>query len=263
MVDLLYHEAGIPPIHTDRQQLERLPTAVQVRTALVHIADRDVPPSSPLRKPPLFVTHTLLPSTAQSRQDILRRTLQLVSYLYDIPRQTLQGLVDRATIRVLADGDTIIHKGPVIKSEPLSFFVIADGEVAVKDGRRLITNLAKGDSFGEWGISHQRGFRTADVVACRSTQLLEFDEAAYQWMVAEQPVIQERIGQIHALLSRLHRAQVRARQQTQDDPARVRSVIEEMSTSQLSAFAVFSRTRKFHQGTPVVLEGESQDIWQC
>jgi CRP-like cAMP-binding protein len=258
-VDLLYHEAGIPPIHTDRQPLERLPAAVKARTALVHIADRDVPPGAAPGKPPLFVTHTLLPSTAQSQQGILLRTLNLVSYLYDIPTETLQGLVDVAMIRVFAAEEVIIRKGPVIKGNPLTFFVVADGEVAVKDGRRLITKLRKGDSFGEWGISHQRGFRTADVVATRPTQLLEFDEAAYQWVVAKHPVIQERIGRVRALLPRLQLAQALAHQQSREDPESVGNVIEEMTTSQLSAFAVFSVTKKFNQGVPVVVEGDVAD----
>ena len=261
MVDLLYHEAGIPPIHTDRRQLERLPEAMKARTALVHIADRDVPPGAPPGKPPLFVTHTLLPPTDQSRRGVLLSTLALVHYLYDVPTETLEGLVDRATMRVFEGGDVIIRQGPVPKGELLSFFVVADGEVAVKNGRRLIIKLIKTDTFGEWGISHQRGFRSADVVASRRTQLLEFDEQAYRWMVARHPVIQERIGRIRALLPRLQLTQARTVQLTQDDPQRTRSVIEEMTTSQLSAFAVFSEVKQFSHGMPVVLEGEVANGW--
>jgi CRP-like cAMP-binding protein len=258
-VDLLYHEAGIPPIHTDRQTLELLPEAVKAKTALVHIADRDVPPGAPIAKPPLFTTHTLLPATVQSRQGTVLRTLALVSYLYDIPSETLKGLADRAQIRVFEREEVIIHKGPVKQGETLSFFVVADGEVAVKDGRRLITKLLKADSFGEWGISHQLGFRAADVVASRRTQLIELDEEAYHWMVAQHPVIQARIGKIRTLLPRLQLARARALWKTKEDPQRIRSVIEEMNTTQLAAFAVFSEVKRFEQGMPVVIAGEAAD----
>jgi CRP-like cAMP-binding protein len=258
-VDLLYHEAGIPPIHTDQQQLELLPEAMKAKTALVHIADRDVPLGAAIPKPPLFTTHTLLPATEQSRQGSVLRTLALVSYLYDSPAETLKGLVDKAHIRVFERDEVIIHAGPVKQGETLSFFVVADGEVAVKDGRRLITKLIKGDSFGEWGISHQRGFRTADVVASRRTQVMELDEEAYHWMITQHPIIQARIGKIRTLVPRLQLAQARAVRNTKEDPQRIRSVIEEMNTARLSAFAVFSEVKRFEQGMPVVIEGEAAD----
>jgi CRP-like cAMP-binding protein len=258
-VDLFYHEAGIPPIHTDKRSLERLPESVKARTFLVHIADRDVPPDFRPGKPPLFVTHTLLPATDQSRQGMLLRTLRLVSYLYDIPTETLQELAHMATLRVIESGAMILHKGPMKPGEQLNFFVVAEGEVAIQDGRRLLARLFKADSFGEWGISHQRGFRTADVVASRRTQLLELDEEAYRRMVEKHPVIQERIGRIRALLPRLQLAQARAVQQSQEEPQRTRSVIEEMNANQLSAFTVFSQVKEFKQGRPVVVEGEEAD----
>jgi CRP-like cAMP-binding protein len=254
-VDLLYHEAGIPPIHTDKTWLERLPEAVKVRTFLVHIADRDATQGFSPDKPPLFVTQTLIPATDQSRNRILLRTLELVSYLYDVPEQTLNTLVHMANLRVVERDDVIMHKGPRKKGEPLNFYVIVDGEVAIKDGRRLITKLTKADTFGEWGISHQRGFRIADVVVSHRTQLIELGEEAYRWMVDKHPVIQERIGRIRALLPRLQLAQGRSIQKTKEEPRRTRSVIEEMNTSQLSAFAVFSKVKEFDQDMPVVVEG--------
>jgi CRP-like cAMP-binding protein len=258
-VDLLYHEAGIPPIHTDRRQLERLPEAVKTCVALVHIADRDVPPDAIPGKPPLFVTHTFLPPTPQSHRNLLLHTLVLVSYLYDAPLELLHTLAERASIKVFEPEEIVIRQGPVSRSEVLTFFVVADGKVAVKDGRRLIAQLTKGDSFGEWGISHQRGFRAADVVAVQPTQLLEFDETTYRQMVEKYPVIQQRIGRIRALLPRLQLAQMRARQQNPQHPEGSGRIIAEMNASQLSAFAVFCEVKKFNQGTTVVTDGEVAD----
>ena len=59
-VDLLYHEAGVPPIHTERAQLEALPDRVKARTRLVHVADRDVPEGAVPGKPRLFETQLAL-----------------------------------------------------------------------------------------------------------------------------------------------------------------------------------------------------------
>lgn len=258
-IDLLYHEAGIPPIHTEKGKLEALPETTKARIYLVHIADRDVPQGFLPGKPRLFATQVLLPSTDRSRKEILLRTLESVSYLYDVPAETLEGLLEMAKIRTLEGDETIIRKGPVNKGEDLHFYVIADGEVAIKDGNRLIAKLSKPNSFGEWGISHQRGFRVADAAAFRPTQLMDLDEEAYHWMVRRHPAIQERIGKIRGLLPRLQLAQARARQKTQHDPQRTRSVIEDMNSSQLSTFAVFSEVKKFNHGESVVVEGEEAD----
>lgn len=258
-VDLLYHEAGIPPIHTEKEKLAVLPQGMKAKTSLVHIADRDVPQGFLPAKPPLFASQVLLPSTKRSRTGILLQTLRLVSYLHDFPAKLLERLLSMARIRVLEAGQVVITKGPTKRGEKLNFYVVADGEVAIKDGKRLITRLIKGDSFGEWGISHQRGFRTADVVATRPTQLMEFPEEAYQWMAEKHPAIQERIGRIRALLPRLQLARARAVQKTQQNPQRSQSVIENMNLNQLSAFAVFSEVKKFNMGESVVAEGEDAD----
>ena len=52
----------------------------------------------------------------------------------------------------------------------MHFQIVADGRVSVRHGRRVITTLSRGDTFGEWGIGHQRGVRAADVVADRPTR---------------------------------------------------------------------------------------------
>lgn len=258
-VDLLYHEAGIPPIHTDKTHLAALPLATKTRTFLVHVADREVPADFQPPKPPLFKTHILLPVTAKSRTQTLLRTLELVSYLYDAPQEVLEHLLTLAVVRVFEPEAMIIRAGQVPRGTPLHFYVMADGEVAVMDSGRILSRLIKSNSFGEWGISHQRGFRVADIVACRPTQVLEFDEQAYYWMVEAHPPIQRRIGQIRDLLPRLQVVRARARQKSAQDPLRPRSVIEDMHTGQLSAFAVFSEIKRFQRWDRVVLEGDKAD----
>ncbi|MBI3329333.1 MAG: MBL fold metallo-hydrolase, partial [Nitrospinae bacterium] len=131
-VDLLYHEAGIPPIHTDIAELQALPDSLKARMHLVHIADKDVPPGFVPGKPPLFATQVLLPPTSRSRARSLLETMHLVCYLYDIPTDTLEELVRGAAVCNYPTDEVSIQQGPVGKGEPLHFYVIADGEVAVR-----------------------------------------------------------------------------------------------------------------------------------
>ena len=142
-VDLLYHEAGIPPIHTDKEALRALPDAITSRMSLVHIADVDVPRGFAPGKPRLFATQVLLPSTPRSRQRVLLETMRPVAYLYDMPSDTLETLLHGAEIVTHFPDEVIIRKGPVAPGEPMHFQIIADGRVSVRDGRRVITTLGK------------------------------------------------------------------------------------------------------------------------
>ena len=257
-VDLLYHEAGIPPIHTDKEALRALPDAITGRMALVHIADGDVPRGFAPGKPRLFATQVLLPPTPRSRQRVLLETMRPVAYLYDMPSDTLETLLHGAEIVTHFPDEVIIRKGPVAPGEPMHFQIIADGRVSVRDGHRVITTLGKADTFGEWGMSHQRGIRAADVVADRPTQTIRLSEEQYHWLVGKHPVIQERVSKIRSLLPRLQLAQERVRLKAALEPG-ARSVIEHMTSSQLSSFAIFSRIKEFTQGHHILVEGDEAD----
>src|SRR5262249_12878038 len=259
-VDLLYHEAGIPPIHTELTHLQALPPAIRARTHVVHIAARDVSPDSSLAKPIPFTTHVLLPSTHATRQRLLLETIRMVGYLYDTPIDTLRELLDRAEVLEWAPSEQIIAKGPVAAGEPLHFFVVAGGLAAVRDGRRLVARLVKGDSFGEWGISHQRGFRTADVVTTSPCQCIRLGEAAYWWLVDQQPAVQERISRLRRLIPSLQVAQDRARLRT-DGVAQGHGILEYLTTSQLTGFALFGETRTLRRRAVVVQEGHQADAF--
>jgi CRP-like cAMP-binding protein len=257
-VDLLYHEAGIPPIHTDKEALRALPDVITSRISLVHIADEDVPRGFAPGKPRLFATQVLLPPTPRSRQRVLLEMMRAVAYLYDIPSDTLETLLHGAEIVTHLPDEVIIRKGPVAPGEPMPFQIIADGRVSVRDGRRVITTLGKADTFGEWGISHQRGFRAADVVADRPTQAIRLSEEQYHWLVGKHPAIQERVSKIRSLLPRLQLAQEHARLKAALEPG-ARSLIEHMTSSQLSGFAIFSRIKEFKQGQHILVEGDEAD----
>ncbi len=164
----------------------------------------------------------------RSRRRVLLETMRHVAYLYDMPSETLETLLHDAEIVRHFPDEVIIRKGPVAPGEPMHFQIIADGRVSVRDGRRVITTLGRGDTFGEWGISHQRGFRAADVVADRPTQAIRLSEEQYHWLVGKHPVIQERVNKMRSLLPRLQLAQERARLKAALEPG-ARSVIEHMT----------------------------------
>ena len=257
-MDLVYHEAGVPPIHTERRMLEALPDDVKSRMRLVHIADRDVPPGANPAKPRLLSTQVLLPATADSRRHSLLRTLRLVSYLYDVPGATLEKLVDLGRERVFAPGEVVVRRGPVDPVHQRHFYVLLDGELAVLNGKRLLATLGKADTFGEWGISQPRGFRVADVVAQRCSQVLELGGEAYRWLIATHPAIQGRVHRFRVLLLALQAARLSAAWVPGDSRAGA-SLLAAMSLGELAAFAVFGETQRAGHGTCILSEGQRAD----
>ena len=105
---------------------------------------------------------------------------------------------------------------------------------------------------------HQRGFRAADVVADRPSQAIRLGEQQYHWLVGKHSVIQERVSKIRSVLPRLQVAQEHARLKAAHEPG-ARSLIEHMTSSQLSAFAIFSVSRNFKQGQHIIVEGDEAD----
>jgi CRP-like cAMP-binding protein len=256
--DLLYHEAGIPPIHTDKEALRALSDGITSKMSLVHLADGDVPRNFAPSKPRLFATQVLLPTTPRSRRRVLLGAMRHVAYLYDMSSATLEPLLHGAEIVTHFQDEVIIRKGRVAPGEPVHFQIVADGRVSVRDGRRIITTLSRGDTFGEWGIAHRPGFRAADVVADRPTQTIRLNEEQYHWLVGKHPVVQERLNKMRSLLPRLQLAQERARLKTALEPG-ARSVIEHMNASQLSGFAIFSLVKELKQGHHVFVEKDTAD----
>jgi CRP-like cAMP-binding protein len=189
---------------------------------------------------------------------VLLETMRSVAYLYDMPPDTLETLLHGAEVVSHFPDEVIIREGPVAPGEPVHFQIIADGRVSVRDGRRVITTLGRGDTFGEWGISHQHGFRAADVVADRATQTIRLNAEQYHWLVGKHPVIQERVSMIRRLLPQLQLAQERARLKAALEPG-AKSVIESMTSGQLSGFAIFSRIKVFNQGQHIFVEGDKSD----
>ena len=71
-------------------------------------------------------------------------------------------------------------------------------------------------------------------------------------------MIQDRISRIRTLLPRLQLAQERAWLKAEAG-SRERSVIEHMTSSQLSSFAIFGKVQTFKRGQHIVVQGDEAD----
>jgi CRP-like cAMP-binding protein len=179
--DVIFHEAGVPPIHTPMKVLTALSAPVREKIYLVHVARDQVPENSGLKIAPtgLSSTVTLCPSAGpfQAAMDILGAFLDLDLFRSLPPEKTLEFL-SIAVPQTLSSGEVLFRKG-----DPGDrFFLIISGQMDImEDGTRL-TTLSRSDFFGEKCLFSDQP-RTADAVAASRVSLVGIDRQYMQTFI--------------------------------------------------------------------------------
>lgn len=76
--DLIFHEAGVPPIHTPMKVLLNLPEKVKERLFLVHIAEKDIPKDSGLRMAKTGLQNTVAVDVVKEKTSSVLNTLDVL-----------------------------------------------------------------------------------------------------------------------------------------------------------------------------------------
>ncbi|MGE0490813.1 MAG: cyclic nucleotide-binding domain-containing protein [Vulcanimicrobiota bacterium] len=167
--DLVFHEAGVPPIHTPTSVLAELPEEKRRNLYLTHVSDSAVP--STLRLAPTGVENTLtikldeLPDVTQAQ-----KMLEVLAHI-----EIFQEFRIRKALEFLSIADYMnVEPGTVLirTGEPGDkFFVIISGDAQViKDGE-VIKVASRFDYFGEMALVLSQP-RYADVVALTAMEVL-------------------------------------------------------------------------------------------
>ncbi len=162
---VIYHESGIPPLHTPIKFLNSLPKKVQKRTVVYHIAQKDFPEKTNLTLATFGIENSLNFKTSSPRFEEAYRILGVFKHLdffHEIPIERAQELLDIVEIEHYKKGDVIIEKGTTGDR----FYIIYSGSVKVETGSGLEQNKIYGsyDYFGEVALVTDRT-RAADVIA--------------------------------------------------------------------------------------------------
>ena len=94
-----------------------------------------------------------------------------------------------------ASDELTVDKGKVLCEEGKpghEFFLILDGEAAVKKGKRTIAKLKKGQYFGELSLL-DRGPRSATVVADSSMELLILGQREFSGILDQLPGVSRKL----------------------------------------------------------------------
>jgi CRP-like cAMP-binding protein/phosphoribosyl 1,2-cyclic phosphodiesterase len=184
--DRVYHEAGIPPLHTPIKFLNSMDRRIQQKIIVYHIAKKDFPEETRL---------TLARSGIENTQDFrvkappyldAYQTLGLLNYLdffQNMPIRKAQDFISIVREERFRKGDLIIRKGTIGDK----FYIIKTGNVTLvsnsKEHKKVYGNY---DYFGEVAlITGQK--RTADIQAVTDVVAWAIEKEMFLSFIAGTP----------------------------------------------------------------------------
>lgn len=179
--DLIFHEAGVPPLHTPLDVLMGLPADVRARTYVLHTTPSRLPPNSGLQLAVAGPAGTLdLRVEAPPESRVLRHLALLGSarLFSNLPLRRAAELLGAAKEVKVPAGTRFISAGDdVTEAGNDMLYVITGGRASVRRGGRELKVYGLGDYLGETAVFLGRP-RNADVVALTDLELLAVDGAA-------------------------------------------------------------------------------------
>ncbi|MCP4134633.1 MAG: cAMP/cGMP-dependent 3',5'-cyclic-AMP/GMP phosphodiesterase [bacterium] len=161
---VIYHESGIPPLHTPLTYLNSLTKEIQEKTVIYHISKKDFIEGTSLKLATFGIENTLNFDTQsppfEQAQEILG-LLKHLDFFNDISVEKAREFLDIVEEKKYSKGDLIIKKG----TRGDKFYIINSGNVSVHSGG-LAQNKIYGtyEYFGEVALVTE-GTRAADVFA--------------------------------------------------------------------------------------------------
>ena len=187
--DIIYHEAGIPPLHTPVSYLASLPAEVQKKITVYHIAAKSFPAGTGLKLAKFGIGETVYPDVHVHKFEEAYEVLDAFSRIeifQGLPSERFKDLLLSVTTERFNRGDTIIHKGTAGDK----FYVITLGNVSV-EGVENIEDKVYGtfEYFGEASLVFGTP-RTANVVAATNVEAFSIDKESFLRLIRGTPVEQ-------------------------------------------------------------------------
>lgn len=239
----VFHEAGVPPLHTPVSSLAALPDDVKERLYLVHIAKNDVPSGAKLKAAEVGLDSTLRidvePPDFADAIDVLN-VFCSIDFFRELPMSRAMELLLLARRRRFDAGETIIAQD----SEGHELFVIVQGAVTVTRDGEYVKSYHAGDYFGETALVLNQP-RAADVVARTPVELLTLDRHGFLYLL--------RGTEIPARLVRL----ARAREARSWELLEQNSALRQLSSAQRTQFMSYLELVDLKEGDTLWRAGEA------
>ncbi len=179
---VIYHEAGIPPLHTPVSFLASLPEEIQEKITVYHIARKDFPENSKLKLAKFGIENTLYP---EIRVPLYPRAIQILDVLnhvdlfQDFPLSKAREFLSIVEEKHYAAGEKIIEKG----TPGESLYIIVSGVVRVEGvGAETAKRYGIYEYFGEASLVTGE-LRSADVFAETEVEVLTIEKTAFHHFI--------------------------------------------------------------------------------
>lgn len=168
--DIIYHEAGIPPLHTRIDFLNSLPKEIQKKITVYHIAAKDFPKDTFLKYAQFGIENTVVVDVQQPKFEEVYKILDAlsnVSIFKNFPVSKAKEFISIVQKRKFKKGDKIIQKG----TKGNEFYIILSGNVRVEGMEQekiteeeTLKRYGTYECFGEAALVLDKE-RSADVIA--------------------------------------------------------------------------------------------------
>ncbi|MCX7632451.1 MAG: cyclic nucleotide-binding domain-containing protein, partial [Turneriella sp.] len=179
----IYHESGIPPLHTPIKYLDSLPDEIRRKIVVYHISEKDFPKNTLLTLAKFGIENTLYfnakpPENVKASQ--ILGVLKQLDFFADMPISRAQEFIDIVQVEKYKKGDVIIREG----TRGDRFYIIYFGCVSVRtpdlQARKIYGAY---DYFGEVALVTDQ-LRTADVVAETDVTLFSIEKDKFLNFIA-------------------------------------------------------------------------------
>ncbi|MBF0498760.1 MAG: cyclic nucleotide-binding domain-containing protein [Candidatus Riflebacteria bacterium] len=178
---IIFHEAGIPPIHTPIKSLAELPDAIKERLYLIHVSERGILPEHGLKKAMAGPDETIVipvnPPTSNEALEYLD-VLNHIDLFSELPIEKAREFLTLVKQETFKSGTVFIHKDTVGDR----FYMIVNGRAIVRRDGQVIKTYTNNDYIGETSMILNAP-RNADVEAESDLKVLVMDKYDFLYFI--------------------------------------------------------------------------------
>ncbi|MFZ5950180.1 MAG: cAMP/cGMP-dependent 3',5'-cyclic-AMP/GMP phosphodiesterase [Candidatus Rifleibacteriota bacterium] len=178
---VIFHEAGIPPLHTPICNLVELPEPVRKRIYLTHTSNKSIPADSGLRKAPDGrIESIVIPVSPPPSNEALEflDVLNHIDLFSGLPIEKAREFLTLVKVEHFKLGDFIIRKDTVGDR----FFMIVHGRARVEREGHTVKTYSNNDYIGETSMILNLP-RNADVIAETDMKVLVMDKYDFLYFI--------------------------------------------------------------------------------
>jgi len=245
--DIIYHEAGIPPLHTPISYLNSLPAEIQKKITVYHIAEKDFPKQTNLKLAKFGIGETFYPDIEKHKFEEAYQILDVFSRIdvfKDLPFERVKDLLLIVKKMNFNKGDYIIRKD----TDPDFFYVIVSGNVSISglnDSQIKDKIYTTFEYFGEAAILNNEK-RKADVIAITSVEAYAIDKSSFLRLI-DGTTVEKKMIQLARVRNELSWKVIKANQ-----------FFEDLSSSQVTQLEEYCKIKEFNPDDVIFDKGKRQ-----